>query len=154
LRAYVMPESAGLYDGTTVKPAQPHRNDVPGVLMLIKNSGQSPAYAVVSWMGVDVLPVKDEAMLTAPPVDPQFSLPLAAGTQFSKVVWFDRPLAATEIADIVAGVRAIYVYGRIEYRDAFQQKRFTDFRLHYTSNQFPAAAGAGFNFSIKGNAAN
>jgi len=48
LRAYVLPENMGIFDGTTVNPPQPQRAGIPGVAMLIKNSGQTPAYRVVS----------------------------------------------------------------------------------------------------------
>jgi len=149
-----MPENAGLYDGTTIVPAQPARNGIPGVSMFIKNSGQTPAYRVVSWMGIDVVPVADEGRLVPPPMEENFSLTLAAGTTFNKAIWFHRQLAANEITELANGTRGIYVYGRIEYRDAFRQSRFTNFRLVYTNSQYPAAAGAGFNFSMRGNDAN
>ncbi|MGA2858354.1 MAG: hypothetical protein ABSE40_15895 [Candidatus Sulfotelmatobacter sp.] len=41
LRAYVLPDNAGILDGTMLNPPQPARAYVPGVIMLIKNSGQT-----------------------------------------------------------------------------------------------------------------
>ena len=71
----------------------------------------------------------------------------------TKNLWFDRPLTATEIADIVAGGRGIYAYGRIEYTDAFERRRFTNFRLRY-NGRFPPLANSIFNFCESGNNAN
>lgn len=121
LRAYVMPENTGLFEGSVIQPPQPARNGVPGVAMVIENSGQTPAYNVVSWLQIDVIPIADEARLTPPPMQEQFSTTLAGGATFTKSMWFHRPLAATEIADIATGIRGIYAYGRIEYRDGLQK---------------------------------
>jgi hypothetical protein len=154
LRAYVLPESGGLWEGTTLNPPDPARAGIPGVALWIKNGGQTPAYRVVSWVGIQVIPVRDEhTALVIPPLREQYANTLGAGSGFSKTWWLDRPLAANEIQDIATGTRAIYVYGRIEYRDAFKRKRFTEFRLHYTGI-FPPAAGSILNFSERGNRAN
>ncbi len=91
--------------------------------------------------------------LVVPPIPEQFFNTLGAGAIFNKALWFDRPLAANEIVDIANGARAIYLYGRVEYRDAFKKRRFTNFRLRYTG-QFPPLQGAIFNFSESGNDAN
>jgi len=154
LQAYVLPENAAIVDGTTLNPPQPAQANVPGVGMLIKNFGQTPAYKVVSWAKIAVIAVTDEStMLVVPPIPEQFSNTLGPGGIFNKGVWFDRPLAANEIEDIATGARAIYLYGRIEYRDAFRKPRFSNFRLRYTG-QFPPPPNAIFNFSERGNDAN
>ena len=66
--------------------------------------------------------------------------------------WYNRALTPAEITDIQNGVKAIYLYGRIEYRDAFKsrKKRFTTFRLHYVG-LFPPASPSAFTFSTNGN---
>jgi hypothetical protein len=154
LQAYVLPEGAGIFDGSTVKPPQPVRANFPFVAMLIKNFGQTPAYKVVSWAQIAVIPVRDEnTALGVPPLVEKFSNTLGPGGTFNKSFWFDRPLSANEIADIATGVRAIYLYGRIEYRDAFKKRRFTNFRLHY-NGIFPPPENVIFHFSESGNDAN
>ena len=85
-----------------------------------------------------------------PQLEERFSSTLSAGGTFNKSLWFDRPLTPTEIADIANGVRAIYLYGRIEYQDAFKKRRFTNFRHHYMG-QFPPLPDAIVNFSDEGN---
>ena len=152
LRAYVGPENMGIFEGNMMSPPQPARVNVPGVAMLIKNCGQTPAYKVVSWAKIAVIAVNEETLaLALPPImEQRFSNTLAAGGTFQKSLWFDRPLTPTEIADIANGVRAIYLYGRIEYQDAFKRRRFTNFRHHYIG-QFPPLPNAILNFSDKGN---
>jgi hypothetical protein len=154
LQAYVLPENASMIDGTMCVPPQPARANVPFVGMLIKNCGQTPAYKVISWADIAVIAVTDEnTKLGIPPIPEKFSNTLGPGSIFNKTLWFDRPLAANEIADIAAGTRAIYLHGKIEYQDAFGKSRFTNFRLRYTG-PFPPPANAIFNFSEKGNDAN
>jgi hypothetical protein len=154
LRAYVLPIEVSIFDGTMMNPIQQARANVPGVPMLIKNFGQTPAYKVISYAQIAVIAVVDEnRLLVVPPIPEQFSNTLGPGGIFNKAVWFDRPLVANEIADIATGVRGIYFYGRIEYRDAFEKVRFTNFRLRYTG-RFPPLPNAIFNFSERGNDAN
>jgi|SRR5579862_584756 len=151
LRAYVGPENIGLFEGNMMSPPQAARVNVPGIAMLIKNSGQTPAYKVVSWAQIAVIPVKDEHLqLALPKMEERFSNTLSAGSTFNKSLWFDRPLTATEIADLGTGVRAIYLYGRIEYQDAFKKRRFTNFRFHYIG-QFPPPPNVILSFSDRGN---
>jgi len=151
LRAYVLPENSGILEGTMLVPPQPAKANVPGVGMLIKNSGQTPAYNLISVAKIAVIPVASENIaLVLPPMAEQFPLTLGAGGTFSKALWFDRPLTAQEISDIAIGIQAIYLYGRIEYRDAFKKGHFANFRLHYMG-QFPPLPSAYFNFSQRGN---
>jgi hypothetical protein len=154
LRAYVSPENVGILEGNMLSPPQPAKANVPGIGMLIKNSGQTPAYKVISWAQIEVIPVKDENnTLIVPPMQERFFNTLPAGGTFNKSLWFVRPLTANEITDIANGVRAIYLFGRVEYIDAFKKRRFTNFRLHYMG-QFPPIPNAILNFSERGNDAN
>jgi len=153
LRAYVFPDSATLTDGTQLTPPQPARANVPGVVVLIKNFGQTPARQAVSWAGIDVIEPRHEATLATPRLPQTFANALGAGAFTSKALWFTRPLNQQEIVDVAAGAKAIYVFGRAEYRDVFGHRRFTNFRLRY-SGQFPPVPGAVFNFAESGNDAN
>jgi hypothetical protein len=152
LRAYVLPENAGLYDGSQITP-QPVANKInaPGIAMLIKNSGQTPAYSVVSSMQIAVIPPGTENTLEVNPLGQKFTLTLGANGTFTKTWWFERPLIAAEIADIAIGAKAIYLYGRIEYRDAFKKSHFSNFRLHYIGQFPPPQPNAMLNFSLSGN---
>jgi hypothetical protein len=150
LRAYVLPDNAGIIDGTMLAIPQANLAGIPGTLMLVRNYGVTPAYKVVSWAKIDVILVADENTLVAPPLPEKFYNALGPNGTFSKEIWFHRQLAANEIADIARGERAIFLYGRIEYRDAFKKPRFSTFRLRYWG-QFPPPPNAVFNFSENGN---
>ena len=99
LRAYVLPDTAGIVDGTMLNPPVPDKVNVPGVVILIKNSGQTPAYKVVSWAQLAVIPVRDENLLVTPPLIERFFNTLGREAVFNKVLWFDRPLVPNELVD-------------------------------------------------------
>jgi hypothetical protein len=154
LRAYVLPENVGIFEGNTLVPPQPVRANIPGISMYIKNCGQTPAYKVISWANIAVIPVIDEnRLLVVPTIPEQFSNTLGSNGTFSKSIWFDRPLSPNEIADIATGIRAIYLYGSIAYKDAFKKNRTTNFRLQYIG-EFPPPPNVIFHFSERGNDAN
>jgi hypothetical protein len=153
LRAYVLPESFSIFDGTRITPAQPQRTDVPGTVLIAKNCGQTPAYKVASWMDITVIPIKDEANLTVPKIEERFFNTLGSNAVFNKSRWFDRQLTREEITGIREGLVAVYCYGRIVYRDAFKKRRFTNFRMRY-NGIYPPLTGAIFNFCESGNDAN
>jgi hypothetical protein len=153
LRAYVFPESAGLYDGTmTNPPVLAHANE-PGVVLLIRNIGQTPAYKVISWANVAVIEHTNQHTLVVPDlqqIEPNF---MGANGTMPKSLWFGRPLTPTEIEDVQASTRGIYVYGRLEYFDAFKRRRWINFRYVY-SGPFPPPQGVIFALAERGNDAN
>ena len=153
LRAYLFPESVGVWDGTTLSPPQPANAGIPWVGMYIKNSGQTPAYKVVSIMQLAVINPANEHTLIPLPLPNTFSGDFGPNGGIHKGAWLDRPLTAPEIADISTGARAIYAYGRIEYIDAFRRDRFTNFRLKYVG-PYPPLSSAIFVYSENGNDAN
>ena len=67
-----------------------------------------------------------------------------------KVINLGRRLNEDEINEIRTGKKTIYLYGRVEYEDAFKRRRFTNFRLGY-SGEYPAPITACFNLCQKGN---
>jgi hypothetical protein len=150
LRAYVFPDSAALVDGTMLNPPIPIHANVPGVVLLWKNTGQTPAANVVSWAQIAVIEPINEHTLVVPPLRNIFATHLGANASGTKSLWFNRPLTPNEIGDVQAGARAICIYGRIEYRDIFEKKRWTNFRLAY-SGPFPPPPGVIFNVCDKGN---
>lgn len=150
MRAYVLPDQCSLWDGLTLNPPQPHRADVPGVVLIIKNSGLTPAYGVISWAQIEVIDVKNENTLVAPPLQKVFPSTVAQHATFNKSMWFTRALTPHELSDIQTGVRAVYVYGRIEYQDVFKESRYTNFRLRYIGI-WPPPPGHILGFSESGN---
>ena len=152
LRAYVQPENVGLSEGSILTPPQPARFNVPGIGMMVKNTGQTPAYDVVSWGQIAIIQITQEDIALRVPstIEQRFPHTLGSGCTFTKALWHDRALTPPEIADILAGTRAIYYFGRIEYLDAFKKPHHTNFRLRYTG-LFPPLPNVIFNFCEEGN---
>jgi hypothetical protein len=150
LRAYVFPDSVAMWDGTTLTPPQPARANVPGIVLTWKNTGQTPAGNVVSWAQIAVIDSADEDTLIVPPLQNIFANHLGAGVVNNKSLWFSRALTPSEIADVAAGAKGVYIYGRIEYSDIFKRDRFSNFRTVYTG-PFPPVSGSIFNVCQRGN---
>jgi hypothetical protein len=49
LRAYIFLDGGALADGMTLNPPRPEHANRPGWVAVIKNSGQTPAYNVLTW---------------------------------------------------------------------------------------------------------
>lgn len=154
LRAHVFPDNVAIVDGTFLDPPEPHKADIPAISMIIKNSGQTPAYDVVSWWEIKVIPIAEENSLAIPVLAKKHSTTVGMGSTFNKGLWFDRALTADEKSAIFAGTIGIYGHGRIEYRDVFNVRHFSNFRLVYTGKTFPPVKGAVMSFCEQGNDAN
>ncbi len=152
LRAYVLPENAGIIDGLMMEPPRAEFMNVPAIGLVIKNSGQTPAHRVASCAEIDVIPVNEQARLIPPEVEERFFSTLGSGVLFTKSLRLPRALTAEEIRDINGGARGIFIWGRIIYRDAFAKPHYCNFRLYYTGT-YPPARGAVLNFSETGNEA-
>ena len=131
LRAYVFPQDCGLYEGTLLKPPQPGRFNVPGIVINFRNAGHTPAKQVISWAKITVIEVASEDRLSVPKLEKMSPITLSPGATFPKSIWFERALTKSEIEDISANVNAIYVYGKLEYVDSFGDPRFSNFRFKY-----------------------
>jgi hypothetical protein len=155
LRAYIFPEGANVMDGSSLNPVQTHRINDVGIAFAIKNSGQTPAFDVLHWVDIDVRETAKEALLATPTkLDRKSLLHLPPGATSHKFPWLNRTLSAQEISDILSGVRAIYLHGKIEYVDAFGKKRRTNYRLKY-NGVYPPIGGSGMlMYCDEGNEAN
>jgi hypothetical protein len=150
LRAYVFPETFDLYDGALSKPPNPQVANEPACVLILKNSGQTPAYKVVSFAKIELVePINEDRLVTTPLLD-KFSANLGPGTQIRNSPRFGRQLTQNEIADINNGTKGLYLFGRIDYRDIFWRKRFTTFRLRYLGT-YPPSEPANLNFCERGN---
>jgi hypothetical protein len=150
LRAYILPHGATIIDGMMLDPPQPARANIPGIVLSFKNSGQTPAYKIASWMKIELEERINEGRMNAPKLEQRFTTNLGPGGEMPKVLWFERALVPAEIADVVSGAKAIYVYGRIEYNDIFKYRRYATFRLGY-SGPFPPPKGVVFSHCESGN---
>lgn len=166
LRAYVIGESGTignvanpipLYAGQVLPPTGAEITNTacgPVAYIQIKNSGQTPAYKVLHWGNICVR----EYPLTSnlPPI-PILVLRnasvLGPGIYSTKYLFLPKPLTAQEISDLRAGIAAIYVYGEIDYEDAFGKKRVTKYRLMHHVGQGAIGVNTGLTFADEGNEA-
>jgi hypothetical protein len=155
LRAYVLNSGAGIVDGTGIQPA-PHidRTDQPGVMLEIKNYGRTPAKRVLHVAEMQVaLASREPSMNIATPLPVLSPSVVGPGGSITKNIWLDRALSTPEKAGIQSGLYAIFVFGRIEYMDAFGDKRWTTYRLKYSGSAWPPYNGSvgSMNFCDDGN---
>ena len=150
LRAYALANSFALFEGLTMTPPNLSRQNEPGVIIEMKNFGQTPAYRFVSWAMIQVIEPINEDKLFVPELADISSQTLPTNGVTTKALWFGRPLTPNEIADIQQGIRMIYVHGRVEYRDVFKRQRHSNFRVAYRGT-FPPVGTPVMTFRDKGN---
>ena len=140
LRAYVSVDRADFYCSEEGEPS---------ATIVLRNSGQTPARDVVSWASIDVLERRHEETLVPPELVAVSGTTLGANGVLTKFLRF-RTLNTQEIADIAAGSKVVYAFGKIEYRDVFGKLRTTSFRLGYLG-AIPPKAGTVLNIADRGN---
>jgi hypothetical protein len=153
LRAYVFVKAVDIGDrGQLPKIAE--IEDLKGFLAsfaIVRNSGQTPAYDVIHWAEIAVRAISDEATLSPPlRLDLVSANTIPPGGEITKLRWAPNKLSDDDIAGIKNSTKAIFVYGRIEYIDAFAKKRFTNYRLAF-SGVYPPKENASMTFCNSGN---
>ena len=135
LRAYVFITAAKIHDFGIQSPIKAQ--------IIIKNSGQTPAYNLVPWIGITIEYFPLTATLQRPGEGmKQSRASLGPGTERQLSVTAGRPLTPIEIDDIKAGTKAIYIHGEAIYCDTFKRERFIRFRLMYGGGAGIAPEGA------------
>jgi len=133
LRAYVHVTEAAI-----------HYLDQPlsQVHLVIKNSGQTPAYDLVDWMGVRLthFPLAIELLPPEPGSISTSKSSIGPGVSYNKV--HEIRVSNENKAALRNGTWAIYVFGEIHYRDAFKIDRFTRYRLIYGGDAGARPEGA------------
>jgi hypothetical protein len=122
LRAYVCVESSTGADS---------REDPswPTFIINLKNFGKTPAFDVVTWMGVSVQDYPATKFPSPPDEEPRCRNMLGPECKTNVVGSFRRKCTPEEVAAIIGGTKAIYILGRITYRDAFGKDRVTNCQL-------------------------
>lgn len=144
LRAYLFPDGVTL----VVVNEGPNKGKVVASLR-IKNSGQTPAFNVTHWADVALCGLQDQSNLIPPPLAGP-SNPIPPGGDLHKHVLLQIKPTRADIAAIKSNKKAVFMYGRIEYLDAFGHQRHTNYRLHY-SGAWPPFDGHQLFYSVDGN---
>lgn len=147
LRAYIFSERVGVYPLEKQTPRS--ENGKIGSTLFINNSGQTPAYHVVHWCALALHPVADEAALVAPSLSGLVYNTLPPGGSMHAHRRLPNRLTREEQTNLQRGVLALYVYGRIEYTDAFGATHYTNYRFAYAG--WPLPPNLTMNFAVSGN---
>lgn len=153
LRAYLYVSDFQLIDAAHTDSPDPGMVNHPCILIQVANSGETPANDVFHHARLEVRPVVEESILPILIPGNISRSYIARGGVLTKTIWLGRQLAPQEIHGIETGTHAIYVMGRIDYRDAFKRKRHTTYRLRYVGPYPPPAGGQQIVFCDDGNEA-
>jgi hypothetical protein len=142
LRAYVFPDQASLLWQGAAKPTVAE--------IVLKNSGQTPAYrlSTVAMIAVSDYPPRDN--LTVHPIPPNHTVIPPAGS-YALSVAMEKPLTADQLKAIQKGTQAIYTYGEIAYADAFGECRLTRYQFYYTGSGGDNGSRIGLSYLDQGN---
>lgn len=123
LRAYVSLERTGPIPNS-INPG------LPAFQIKIKNSGRTPAYSVKSWSGIGIHELPLIEKLRPMPSVAETDVVLGAEGESVLPIRRQRPFRPEDMATVKAGTHAIYVFGKVEYRDAFEKPHYTNFCLY------------------------
>lgn len=120
LRAYVFAIKATMRDFDLDKK--------PNVRITVRNTGQTPAYRmnIESAIVPTEIPIKGSLM---PPTRHLANFTLGPASEFYPILTANDVLSPGLRARIQRGIAAYFVYGTINYFDAFDDKRYTQFKL-------------------------
>jgi hypothetical protein len=118
LRAYVCNDRANLVDF----------DQIPTVQIIIKNSGQTPAYSVVGWNAVCPAGVPLNRTLEKPDHADISRCHLGPGQTFHFRTRLDE-FSHNLRMEIAQGTTALYAFGQVDYVDAFGKPRWLRWRM-------------------------
>lgn len=133
LRAYVFPE---IIDIDNVEEPSPNHapEGPPSITIKTKNSGQTPAYDVTwtGYMSIREYPLGPDGLpLPRRPSEHISKMHIPPGGIVYQTRQMNRPLTAAETFDLRKCKLALYIHGKIAYRDAFNKSRITRYRFFY-----------------------
>ena len=130
LRAYVIVDRVGINGVIT--------NSQPTVTVEFKNSGQTPAYDVTSWISIGLskfpLTYSIPEEINFPTMKGSKDIIFLVGGKVLLPATMSSPLTIEEIDQLNTGTHAIYFIGKIIYKDAFGIERFTKFKFFCNKN--------------------
>lgn len=166
LRAYVFVSEISIYN--VANPSLPlpqgyiptgaeitRPNEGPLATMVIKNTGQTPAYDVIC--GANMCIQKFQLISSFPPLKTGQYITktiIPTGGTTNKAVGGIPPLTPEEIDQLRNGTMAIYVHGTIKYRDTFRKRRFTNFRFMHFGGLHIIGVATALTICNEGNEAN
>jgi hypothetical protein len=142
LRAYVFPDQAKLVWGGAGKPTVAE--------IVIKNSGQTPAYKLSTSMATGIASYPPQNDLAVPGLPTNHTV-VPPGGIYSISVATDKPLTDGQLKAIQKGTQAIYAMGEIAYTDAFGGCRMTRYKFYYLGTGAEIAGKVDLSYLDEGN---
>jgi hypothetical protein len=146
MRAYVFVHTASIHNVADPPDFGPNGKEPPPgaikwramgpvAVIVIRNSGHTPAHDVVHWGHIDF---RDAPLVgdlpTAPPADAQTTRSIIPpGASTTKNLVMPAPLTVDQIVSLRNGTAALYVYGAISYVDAFGARQVTNYSLRHNA---------------------
>lgn len=120
LRAYV-----------SVTPLGLHRLEAgnrPQIECIVRNHGLTPAFNIRHYFSMAILPANTPVPPELPPPTQNIETDHTIFPGTSKA-WFnyEHDVRASDVASIMSGDNTLWIWGKVEYRDAFRQKHHTEF---------------------------
>ena len=141
LRAYVFPEQANLIWQGAAKPTAAE--------VVIKNSGQTPAYRLSTATTIVVSDYPLQTDLHDPALPDSHTVIPPAGSSTVSVA-MQQPLSTDQLKAIQKGTQAIYTLGVLAYTDAFGECRMTRYKLFYTGTGADIGSKVGLTYLDEG----
>jgi hypothetical protein len=118
--------------------------------IVIKNSGQTPAYrlSTATAVLVDDNPLQADRRVPSMPDNHTVVPPTGS---YALSVAMEKPLTADQLKAIQKGTQAIYVFGEIAYDDAFGECRVTRYRFFYSGAGADNGSKVGLAYLDEGN---
>ena len=121
LRAYLSIGGSGIW---------PDEYGTSGRLWVdVENTGQTPAYNLTSKVGKLLIPKAECDSFEFPEAVPQAGGSVMVGSGCD--ITLRREFSIAEAKAVKDRTHRLYLFGRIEYTDAFGQSRFTNYRLYW-----------------------
>lgn len=135
LRAYVLVEGAGLScdaGGTHIEYVLPESIAIGAIRF--KNTGQTPALELEAHVRIGLRPQPaPQASFLLQELAATSVMSLGAGHSSQSMAAAPAPITPETVANLSAGIEAIYVYGEIRYLDIFGDRHISRFRLRNKS---------------------
>jgi hypothetical protein len=103
----------------------------------VKNQGLTPAYDLFHWANIELREFPLIGRFDVYCVKSPSRCIIASGDANLAFPTFKRDLTLDEEQAILANDMAIYVYGEIDYRDAFAKRHLTQFRFRCNGQGYP-----------------
>jgi hypothetical protein len=124
LRAYVSVDGATVsHFGDTVVPPEAH--------VILKNSGQTPAYEIRGWIAMKMAEFPFNGTLENFGSLQSFPSVIGSGGSVHGIIATNRSLSTDENKSVSDGTGALFVWGEFTYQDAFKAPHYTRFRMFF-----------------------